>query len=153
MVRHSTVIVCAGLALVAARGSAAADRNADFMAALQDRGWDDVAVEYLAWINDSPLQTVEFSRQMPFYRARALAAQAGASRQSEERQSLQADAAAQFETYAKAHADAPEGARALREAANLRAAQALAIVDEIAKLPAQANVQRESLQQLAQRRF
>ncbi|MCA9261689.1 MAG: hypothetical protein KDA61_20870, partial [Planctomycetales bacterium] len=49
--------------------------------------------------------------------------------------------------------DAPEGARALREAANLRAAQALAIVDEIAKLPAQANVQRESLQQLAQRRF
>jgi hypothetical protein len=124
--RHAALI--AGVLAVQLGGAArlrAGDANADFLAALRERGWDDTAVAYLDWVESSPLMTDEFRPQLPYERALSLAAQARGARIRDERQRLLAEAAGSFEQFAEGDAASPVTLDALRQSANLYAELAL----------------------------
>ncbi|RIK79726.1 MAG: hypothetical protein DCC67_10180 [Planctomycetota bacterium] len=131
----------------------AADRNADFVAALRQQGWDDTAVDYLAWVERSPLMTPAFAAELPYQRALSLAAQAGQVKNGTERERLQSEAAAAFEQYAKSRPESPTALEAQREAANLYASQGLATLAAAERLPEQAASQRQQLREEARQQL
>ncbi|MBA3482269.1 MAG: hypothetical protein H0T51_10680, partial [Pirellulales bacterium] len=152
MLRLSSV--AAGFAvLFGAASLRAADRNADFSAALRERGWDDTAVEYLDWVEKSPLMTAEFRKELPYQRALSLAAQGRTSRSQADRERLLAKAAADFEAFAKGQPASEAALDALRQSANLYAEQALSLLSAAKKLPDQANAQQKDAQRKARDSF
>lgn len=123
----------------------AADSNAAFLKALRDRGWDDTAVEYLEWVEASPLATPEFTSNLAFQRASSLVSQARQSRDRSERERLLNQAAADFEAFAAKQEDPPLAIDALRQAANIYAEQALVAIAESRQLGPDANAERDAL--------
>jgi tetratricopeptide (TPR) repeat protein len=136
-----------GCLLAGTTGSVAngADRSGDFAAALRQRGWTDTAVEFLAWVEDSPLISPAFRAQLPYERASALAAQAQTLRGRTARQAQLLQAAEEFEKFAAANLDNLTGIQSLREAANLYANQALAANRQAEQLPSAAEAERGDL--------
>ncbi len=115
--------------------AAAADRNTEFVAALRAAGWDDTAVQFIDWVEVSPLMTDEFGRQISFERAVSLAAQGRQSRDRNEQTQLLRQAAENFQQFA---GDDPESTRALdalRQSAHLYVELALAKLAVAAPLP------------------
>jgi hypothetical protein len=106
-------------------GAAHADPNAEFLAALREAGWNDTAVAFVDWVEDSPLVTDEFRDQLAYERAVSLASQGRAARDREERRQKMAEAAAAFQKFAGAEAESEATLDALRQAANLYAELAL----------------------------
>jgi tetratricopeptide (TPR) repeat protein len=131
----------------------AADRNADFTAALRKRGWDDTAVEYLDWVEKSPLITPEFRKQSPYQRALSLASQARKTRNAVQREQLLVQAAADFQAFAKGDPSSPAALDSLRQSANLYGEQALATLAAANQLPEQAIAQREQARTKARASF
>jgi tetratricopeptide (TPR) repeat protein len=130
----------------------AADRNADFTAALRERGWDDTATAYLQWVEKSPLVTDSFRQELPYQRGLSLAAQGRKTRSAVERERLYDEAAAAFTAFAKA--DSSDAAMdALRQAATLYAEQALTTLAAPHRLPPQASAQRDQANQRARGQF
>lgn len=131
----------------------AADRNADFLAALRERKWDDTAVEFLGWVEGSPLATPSFVKELPFQRAISAAAQARKARTQADRDRLLAGAAADFEAYAAADPGSATSLDAMRQVASLHAEQALAQLAAADRLPAQAAAARTQQRQSAGEHF
>ena len=152
MLRVSGVAVASAV-LFGATSIRAADRNADFSAALRKRGWDDTAVEYLDWVEKSPLMTAEFRKELPYQRALSLAAQGRSSRSQADRDRLLAKAAADFEAFAKGQPATEAALDALRQSANLYAEQALSLLSAAKKLPDQAAAQQKDAQRNARESF
>ncbi|MBA4105101.1 MAG: hypothetical protein C0485_05030 [Pirellula sp.] len=143
---------CIG-SLFAYSTSHAADSNAAFSAALRGRGWDDTAVEYLDWVETSPLATPEFAKQLPYERAQSVSSQARQTRNRAEREKLLSQAAAEFEKFAAQETGTPAAIDALRQSANLYAEQALVTLAEARQLPEQADAQRGDLKNKARELF
>ncbi|WP_428305632.1 hypothetical protein [Lacipirellula sp.] len=138
---------CLGVASLHAANHAAygADSNAAFLKALRDRGWDDTAVEYLEWVEASPLATPEFTGNLAFQRASSLVSQARQSRDRSERERLLNQAASDFEAFAAKQEDPTLAIDALRQAANIYAEQALVAIAESRQLSADASAERDAL--------
>jgi tetratricopeptide (TPR) repeat protein len=132
---------------------AAVDRNADFVAKLRERGWDDTAVEYLDWVEKSPLITPEFRNQLAHERAVSRAAQGRQARSYAERERLLGEAAKEFADHAEGQADSDAGLESLRQAANIYAEQALSILAAAKQLPEQAAAQRQQAHKKARESF
>jgi len=139
--------------LLAVTPALAADSNAPFSAALRERGWDDTAVEYLDWVETSPLATPEFAKQLPYERALSVSSQARQTRNRAEREKLLSQAAAEFEKFAALEPGTPAAIDALRQSANLYAEQALVTLAEARQLPEQADAQRDELKNKARELF
>jgi tetratricopeptide (TPR) repeat protein len=133
--------------------ASAADRYADFIAKLRERGWDDTALEYLDWVEKSPLVTPEFRQQLPYQRALSRAAQGRQARSLADRERLLGEAAAEFTTFAKNEPDSEVSLDAQRQAANFYAEQALAILAAARQLPEQAAAQRDQARAKARDAF
>jgi tetratricopeptide (TPR) repeat protein len=119
------------LAVVAlAQLPAHGDHNADFLDALREAGWDDTAVAYLDWVEQSPLMTDEFAGQLAYERAASLAAQARRTRSRDERSALMKQAAESFREFAGQELEGPRALDALRQSANLLAELALDALDD-----------------------
>ena len=152
VLRSSGAIIKIAL-LIGATSLHAADRNADFSAALRERGWDDTAVEFLDWVETSPLITAEFRKELPYQRALSLAAQGRSARSLADRERLLAKAAADFATFAKGQPASEPVLDALRQSANLYAEQALSLLSSAKQLPDQATAQRNEAQRKAREGF
>ncbi len=139
--------------LAAVRPVQAADSNAAFAAALRARGWDDTAVDFLNWVETSPLASAEFASQLPYERALSVSAQARQTRNRGEREKLLQQAAAEFEQFAAQDPGSPTAINSLRQSANLYAEQALVAIDDARQLPEQATAQRNELQAKARELF
>ena len=147
------IAVCLlGLAAVAPTASAV-DRSADLVAAMRQAGWDDTAVEFLDWVEKSPLASDAFRAQIPFERAVCLASQARRSRNRDERNRLLSRAADDFQKFAQGDLDSPAALDALRQSANLHAEQAVAALGDVDRLPAQATSQRDAARNAARQKF
>lgn len=136
-------------ALLSAPIAHAADRTADLVTAMRQRGWNDSAVDFLAWVETSPLASAGGGSQTPFLRAQSQAAQARDSGNRQERKTLLAEAAKNFEQFAAADPASPQATEALREAANLHAEFALGALNEAEQLPSQAAAEIEALRREA----
>jgi hypothetical protein len=123
MTSRRSIVTLSGLWLAAifASRAHAADRNAEFLAALRSAGWDDTAVQFVDWVGGSPLITDEFREGIPFERAVSLAVQGRRARGAEEQARLLAQAADSFETFAKSNSESTRALDALRQSANLHA--------------------------------
>ncbi|HEX6961545.1 MAG TPA: hypothetical protein VF175_06735 [Lacipirellula sp.] len=141
--RALRVAALAALALIATPcdPATAADRNADFVEQLRERGWDDTAIDYLQWVEKSPLMTPEFGEKLPYQRAMSRAAQGRQTRNLSEREKLLSGAAAEFASFAKDQPKSRLALDALRQAATLYAEQAMATLAAAEQLPAQATAQ------------
>jgi hypothetical protein len=131
----------------------AADRNADFLVKLRERGWDDTAVEYLDWVEKSPLITAEFRKDLAYQRAVSRAAEGRQARGVADRERLLTAAAADFIAFAKEQPESDAALDALRQAANLHAEQALSVLAAAKQLPDQAAAQREEARRKARASF
>jgi tetratricopeptide (TPR) repeat protein len=152
--RRCFAATSAALLLLACGSPAgAADSNADFTAALRKRGWDDTAVEYLNWVEQSPLMTPAFRKQLPYQRALSLASQARQTRTAAERERLLTQAAGDFEAFAKGDPASPAALDALRQSANLYGDLAMATIAEAKQLPEQATAERSQAIQRARESF
>lgn len=151
---HAICVVTAVTSVViGAQALCAADRNADFLAALRERGWDDTAVEFIEWIETSPLITEEFHKDLPYQRATSLADRGRKARGAAERERLLAQAAAEFEAYAKKQPASGAALDALRQSANLFAEHALSLLASAKPLPEQATAQRTEARDNARESF
>jgi tetratricopeptide (TPR) repeat protein len=135
--------------LLAAASSPAADRTADLVDAMRERGWNDSAVDFLTWVESSPLASAGGGNSTPFLLAQSQAAQARASGSREERKMLLAEAARGFEQFAESEPASPQAVEALREATNLYAEMALGALNEAEQLPSQAATEQEALRRTA----
>jgi tetratricopeptide (TPR) repeat protein len=126
-----------------AQSTLGADRNADFLAALRKRGWDDTAVEYLAWVEKSPLITQAFREELPYQRAMSLAAQARETNNATQRDRLLDQAAAEFQSFAKQAPSSAAALDALKESATLYGQQGFDALAAAKQLSEQAATQLE----------
>ena len=122
----------------------AADRTADLVTAMRERGWDDTAVEFLGWFEKSTLATDDFRKELPFHRAQSLASQSRQANRADQKRLL-AQAAEEFQKFAKASADSPLALESLRQSANLSAELGISEINEAKALPEQATTQRGGL--------
>jgi tetratricopeptide (TPR) repeat protein len=135
---HRQIVVVAGLwaafALALAAAAPAADRNAEFVEALRQAGYDDTALDFIDWVDKSPLATDEFRGQAIYERAVSLAAKGRQSRNADERARLLAEAAESFETFAKSDRQSAEALDSLRQSANLYAELAVAFTSDAKRI-------------------
>lgn len=131
-------LLAAGFAVLApAAGDAvrAADVDASFVEALQERGWDDTAIEFLSWAADQPVVSPQFRKQAAYYRAAAQAAQATRALSVEAQKSALKQAAADFAAYADANPQSPRAVDALRERTMILAQLAQLAAAAVERLP------------------
>jgi hypothetical protein len=147
------LVVAAAAVLIDPCGAWGANRNRELAEALRKRGWNDTALEFLAWAETSPLASASFAQEAAYQRAAALAAQARQTSQRAERSRLLREAARQFEAFATEHPDETAAVEALREATQLYGAEALAALQQAAPLPAAAAARRDSLAAEARSQF
>ena len=143
---------CVG-SLLSVSVSSAADSNAAFTAALRQRGWDETVVDYLDWVESSPLATPEFAKQLAFERAQSVSSQARQTRNRAEREKLLNQAAAEFEKFAAQESGTPAAIDARRQSANIYAEQALITLAEARQLPEEADAQRDEIRAKARELF
>ncbi|MCA9231918.1 MAG: hypothetical protein KDA57_14815 [Planctomycetales bacterium] len=123
---RAAALSCGALVLLALAASAAvADRAGDFLAALRQRNWHDVALEYLDHAADDPIATDEFLDRVGFERAVTQAALAKGVLEDERRLTLLEEAVAGLQQYAENHRESPYAIEALSQAGKLLAEQAL----------------------------
>lgn len=118
--------------------SIAADRASEFLARLRERGWNDVALEYLENAADDPLASPEFLRSVPYEAAVCRSALARQSRSHTERAELLQQAASDFREFIGANPNSPLLYSAYGKLANLLADQALSLLSRAERLPPEA---------------
>lgn len=126
-----------------------ADLADDYLTGLRQRGWHDVALEYLEAADQDPLATPAFRKKLDFERATTQANLARQAAGEKQRQTLLAKATAGFEKFAQEQTDSPLQLQALANAGNLLTEQALYLTNKMDKLPAAARGQRKQLQDTA----
>lgn len=132
--RPTLVVGCLWAWLALAAAALAADRNSEFVEALRQAGYDDTALEFIDWVEKSPLATDAFRGQANYERAVSLAAKGRQSRSADERARLLAEAAENFETFAKSDLQSAEALDSLRQSANLYAELAVAFTSDAKRI-------------------
>jgi len=143
------VLLVPTLPLRAGQTPLRADWAADYLAALRERGWHDVALEYLDGAAQDPLATPAFLAQLGYQRATTQADLARQAVGDAQRQALLTAAADGFQKFAAEQTDSPRQLQALATAGNLFTEQALYATSKAEKLPEAAHRQRERLQNSA----
>ena len=127
------------------RKQSASDFGTQFLEKLRERGWHDVALEYLERAKEDPLATQEFFDEVGYQMAVTRAALARQAVGDKERQSLLKQAMAGFEQYSHEHPDSQNSISALSQVSNMLADQALATLNKAERLPDEATSEQEAL--------
>ncbi len=131
----------------------AAERAAEFLEGLRQRGWHDVALEYLDQAADDPLATEEFLERIDFERAVTQVALAKGDFGDKRRAALLEQATTGFQQFAARHPDSPYTLEALGRAGKLLTERALRTLAQVARLPAQAQSEQKRLRVAARATF
>jgi hypothetical protein len=127
----------------------APDFGTQFLDKLRERGWHDVALDYLERAEEDPLATPEFLADVDYQLAVTRASLAREAVGDKERQSLQEQATAGLEKYAQQHATSRNAIDALSRLSNMLAEQALLALNKADRLPSQASSEQETLRERA----
>ncbi|MCG8450044.1 MAG: hypothetical protein MI725_10765 [Pirellulales bacterium] len=123
------------------------DWAAQYLAGLRQRGWHDVALQYLDQAEEDPLASPEFLKRVEFEQALTRVALAKQSVSKRQRQELLDHACREFLSYAQENRNSPQEVEALSQAGNLFAQRALSSLNKADQLPPQAVNQRQALQE------
>ncbi|MDZ4658941.1 MAG: hypothetical protein SH868_15300 [Bythopirellula sp.] len=126
-----------------------ADIPTQFLEKLRERGWHDIALEYLEIAEDDPLATREFLADREYHLAVTRAALARQTVGESERQSLLEAATAGFQKFAREQPTSPNYVTALSQVGNMLAEQALATLNKADRLPSDATSEQETLRATA----
>lgn len=129
--------ICAALvgALALCAPLSAAEQSDDFLAGLRERGLYELALDYLAQMETSPLATADFRERIPYHRGVTLIAQARQIADVDQRTELFEQAAKELEQFVAAHPDSPSSADALLELANVLVDQAKQLLGQASQIP------------------
>ena len=123
--------IVASMALFSAKVSAR-EQSEEFLAGLRERGLYELALDYLAQMETSPLADAEFETRIPYHRGITLIAEARQTPDVDERTALFDKASKELEQFVATNPDSPAAAEALLELANV-------LVDQAKQLIVQAN--------------
>jgi hypothetical protein len=121
------------------------DFGTQFLEKLRERGWHDVALEYLERANEDPLATPEFLADVDYQLAVTRAALARQAVGDRERQSLQEQAISGFKEFSQEHPDSKNYVAALSQVSNMLAEQALVTLNKADRLPGEAASEQDTL--------
>jgi hypothetical protein len=125
------------------------DYPTQFLEKLRERGWNDVALEYLEEAQNDPLASPEFLADRDYHLAVTRTMLARQAVGEKERLSQIDRAIADFQAFAAAHPESPRYVDALSQAGNLLAEQALLALNKADLLPSSAADEQESLRESA----
>lgn len=131
------------------RDIATGDFSARFLEKLRERGWHDVALEYLERADSDPLATPEFLAEIDYELAVTRAALARQAVGDKERQSLQEQATTGLKKFADEHPNSPNYIAALHQVSNMLAEQALVTLNKADRLPGEAASEQATLRDRA----
>jgi len=143
---------CVWALLAFAEPLTAADLAAKFLDGLRERGWHDVAMEYLDRAQGDPLASSEFLDRIDFERAITQVALAREAIQDKQRQALLEKATTGFEEFAKSHRKSAYYLEALTQAGELLNEQALVFLSKADQIPSQAQ-EEQHLRRAARENF
>ena len=126
---------------------------ADFLAGLRERGWHDVALEYLETADQDPLADKQFLRQVDYQRALLLATMAKDSLRDSERTRLYEQSIELLQRYAENNKDKAQYFDAMSRVAKILGEQARGKAAAAKLLPATATARKDSLQAQARHKF
>ena len=121
--------------LIAAQTAHAADDTQQFVDALRQRGYFDLALDYLDTIPTSGVASDEFKQSLPYQRGSVLAAKSRIEPNPANRARLVAQARSELETFAEANRDKAEGASAYLELAQLVRRKSADVVARSREMP------------------
>lgn len=133
----------------AAQERSVGDYPTQFLEKLRERGWNDVALEYLEEVENDPLASPEFLADRDYHMAVTRTTLARQAVGEKERQSQLDRAIADLQSFAAAHPESSNYVAALSQAGNLLAEQALLLLNKADRLPASATDEQESLRESA----
>ncbi|MEM9657076.1 MAG: hypothetical protein AAF961_01835, partial [Planctomycetota bacterium] len=148
-----TPVIAVLLTALAAAELRGADPSGQVVAALRDRGWNDTAVEYIDWLEGTPLASPRFRARAAYERAAAQATLAQQEGNRRLRSELRRSAAEEFVSYAEQRPQDPAAVEALRDAANLFAERGLSKAADAERLPRTAEAQRDQILAAARESF
>lgn len=134
---------------IGAQERPAGDFPTQFLEKLRERGWHDVALEYLEEIENDPLASAEFLADRDYHLAVTRTTLARQAVGEKERQSQLDRAIADFQAFAAANPDSSNYAAALSQAGNLLAEQALLLLNKADRLPSAATDEQRSMRESA----
>lgn len=138
---HSSRFVAAALAcglfLLVTPPARAAEEAARFLEGLRQRGYYEIAAEYLDQIKDSPLVSAEFKKNIAYEQGVTLVSAARASGDPRTREELFERARVELEAYVKGHGGTELAAKANTQLANVLVERARAALKK-AESPSQA---------------
>ena len=131
------------------------ERAEDFVKGLQDRGYHDIALDYLEGLKTSPLADDATRKQVPYLRGVALIEQSRQSSDPVGRNRLLDNARQELEAFAEANPENVAGAEAQLQLATVQMTRGQELVAQAAKLPKETtyDAQRRELGQEARLRF
>jgi len=142
-------LLAMAILLAMAESLSAADLAAEFLQGLRQRGWHDVAMEYLDRAQEDPLAGSEFLDRIDFERAITEVALARVALQEKQRQALLEQATARFQAFASSHRESPFYLDALTQAGELLNEQALISLSKADQLLSQAGASQAGAGQTA----
>lgn len=123
--------------VVGSNAALAEDRASEFLAKLRERGWYDVALEYLEHATEDPLASPEFLRRADLEIAIARSEIARRTMSENQRQAMLSEAIEGLRSFAANHPDSPDSLAALSELGNLLADQGLTTLKKAEQLTSQ----------------
>ena len=128
------ILVLAILCSTLSKASLAEDWAAEYLDKLRERGWHDVALEYLERANEDPLASPKFLARVELEIAITRSDLARRTISGDQRQSLLAEAAEGLRDFAKQNPDSPDYLIALKKLGNLLADQGLTLLSKADQL-------------------
>ncbi|TWU27819.1 hypothetical protein Pla144_25960 [Bythopirellula polymerisocia] len=113
------------------------DRSGDFLDKLREKGWHDVALEYLEQASDDPLATPEFLGRVEFEMAVTRSDLARRTVNANQRQAMLSEAAEGLRNFAAKNPNSPYSLTALGKLGNLLADQGLSVLKKAEQLSPQ----------------
>jgi tetratricopeptide (TPR) repeat protein len=140
-------------ACCAAPQTFAREQAEEFVAALNERGLQELALDYLQQMETSPLADAAFRKRIPYHRGIVLIAQARQTPDADQRAALFQQASRELDQFVAANPENPAAADALLELANVLVDQAKQMLAEARQIPDETAYadERERLQQGARR--
>ena len=130
-------LVAGVLFLILSGSTGAQDRAGEFLDKVRDRGWNDVALEYLEHASDDPLATPEFLKRVPLELAMTRRELARQTISEKERQTLLKQATAELRKFAAENPKSPLLILALSELGDIMADQGLTTLKKADQLASQ----------------
>jgi hypothetical protein len=141
--------------LFSPRTASAVEPAEEFVKGLQERGMDDLAIEYLDRLKTSPLATEAIKKRIPYLRGVALVEQAKQSTDPAERNKLLDAGRRELEQFAETNPNSVSGAEAQLQLATVQMTRGQELVAQTAQLPKEKayDSQRRDLGREARLRF